>query len=142
MAIGHEPTMSSLVAQLADDDSDAGSVAQARIGLPTGGMGVLCVLGLVAGDELVSLHMLVKICAVDGDRVEEPGHVTVGSGPGRYCMRCASRCALTPGGGMFQGMVWGVFGSRVREMWDVKGMRQGRGGMRTVACASSAVGSL
>ena len=41
MAIGHEPTMSSLVAALAHDESDAGSMAQARIGLPTGAMGVL-----------------------------------------------------------------------------------------------------
>ena len=33
--------MSSLVAGLAHDESDAGSMAQARIGLPTGAMGVL-----------------------------------------------------------------------------------------------------
>ncbi|MGP9681306.1 MULTISPECIES: phosphohistidine phosphatase SixA [unclassified Brachybacterium] len=41
MVIGHEPTMASLMALLGDDDSDPGSVAQARLGMPTGGMGVL-----------------------------------------------------------------------------------------------------
>jgi phosphohistidine phosphatase len=41
MVVGHEPTMASLMSLLSDDDSDPGSVAQARIGMPTGGMGVL-----------------------------------------------------------------------------------------------------
>ncbi|EWS82721.1 SixA phosphatase family protein [Brachybacterium phenoliresistens] len=42
MVIGHEPTMSTLSSFLADDDSsDPSSVAQARIGLPTGAMSVL-----------------------------------------------------------------------------------------------------
>ncbi|HJB09989.1 MAG TPA: phosphohistidine phosphatase SixA [Candidatus Brachybacterium merdavium] len=41
MVVGHEPTVASLVARLADEESDAGSIAQARIGLPTGAMGVL-----------------------------------------------------------------------------------------------------
>src|SRR5690625_7950855 len=41
MVVGHEPTVASLVAQLADEESDAGSIAQVRIGLPTGAMGVL-----------------------------------------------------------------------------------------------------
>src|SRR5690625_5643602 len=38
MVVGHEPTVASLVAKLADEESDAGSIAQARIGLPTGAM--------------------------------------------------------------------------------------------------------
>lgn len=63
MAIGHEPTMSSLVAQLADDESDAGSVAQARIGLPTGAMGVLS--GPLAhwadlDESALTLHTIVR----------------------------------------------------------------------------------
>ena len=63
MVIGHEPTMSSMVAQLADDDSDAGSVAQARIGLPTGAMGVLS--GPLAHwseltDRSLTLHTIVR----------------------------------------------------------------------------------
>jgi phosphohistidine phosphatase len=41
MVVGHEPTMAALTSLLADDDSDSGSIAQARIGLPTGAMAVL-----------------------------------------------------------------------------------------------------
>ncbi len=42
MVIGHEPTMATLVSHLADDDSDPpGAMAQARIGMPTGALGVL-----------------------------------------------------------------------------------------------------
>ncbi|GAB2543575.1 SixA phosphatase family protein [Brachybacterium huguangmaarense] len=41
LVVGHEPTMSTLSHQLADDDSDPGAAAQARIGLPTGSMCVL-----------------------------------------------------------------------------------------------------
>lgn len=41
MVVGHEPTMAALTCLLADDDSDSGSIAQARIGLPTGAMAVL-----------------------------------------------------------------------------------------------------
>ncbi|MCS6710651.1 histidine phosphatase family protein [Brachybacterium sp. EF45031] len=41
MVIGHEPTMSMLSTLLAGEESDSGSLAQARIGLPTGAMSVL-----------------------------------------------------------------------------------------------------
>lgn len=41
LVIGHEPTMSMLGHLLADDDSDSGALAQARIGMPTGSMCVL-----------------------------------------------------------------------------------------------------
>lgn len=41
MVVGHEPTVAALVAQLAGEDSDEGSLARAQIGLPTGAMGVL-----------------------------------------------------------------------------------------------------
>lgn len=41
LVIGHEPTMSSLTDHLAGEESDPGSAAQARIGLPTGAMCVL-----------------------------------------------------------------------------------------------------
>lgn len=42
LVVGHEPAMSMVTYGLADDDSsDAGSMAQARIGLPTGAMCVL-----------------------------------------------------------------------------------------------------
>lgn len=41
MVVGHEPTISMLTTLLADDDSEAGAAAQARIGMPTGAMSVL-----------------------------------------------------------------------------------------------------
>ena len=41
MVVGHEPTISALTSLLADDDSEPGAAAQARIGMPTGGMAVL-----------------------------------------------------------------------------------------------------
>lgn len=41
MVVGHEPTISTLASLLADDDSEAGAVAQARIGMPTGGTAIL-----------------------------------------------------------------------------------------------------
>src|SRR5699024_6958354 len=63
MVVGHEPTIASLVSLLADDDSDAGAVAQARIGMPTGGMGVLS--GALAhwsdlGEQSLTLHTIVR----------------------------------------------------------------------------------
>lgn len=41
MVVGHEPTISTLTSLLAEEESDAGAVAQARIGMPTGAMAVL-----------------------------------------------------------------------------------------------------
>lgn len=41
MVVGHEPTISALTSLLAEEDSDAASVAQARIGMPTGSLAVL-----------------------------------------------------------------------------------------------------
>ncbi|MEE1617421.1 SixA phosphatase family protein [Brachybacterium sp. J153] len=41
LVIGHEPTISSVISHLAAEDSDSGAEAQARIGMPTGAMGVL-----------------------------------------------------------------------------------------------------
>lgn len=41
MVIGHEPTIATLAGRFADEESDPGAVAQARIGLPTGAMAVL-----------------------------------------------------------------------------------------------------
>lgn len=63
MVIGHEPTMSSLSAHLAGEDSDPASLAQARIGLPTGAMSVLS--GPLDGwDEItegsLTLHTIVR----------------------------------------------------------------------------------
>ncbi|PWH05701.1 phosphohistidine phosphatase [Brachybacterium endophyticum] len=63
MVIGHEPTMSSLTTALSGDDSDPSSVAQARIGLPTG---ALCVLtGSLPhwedlGEDDLTLHTVVR----------------------------------------------------------------------------------
>lgn len=63
LVVGHEPTMASLVSHLADDDSDPGSVAQARIGMPTGGTGVLSG-GLEhwadLGEDDLTLHTVVR----------------------------------------------------------------------------------
>ncbi|MFC7374477.1 phosphohistidine phosphatase SixA [Brachybacterium sp. GCM10030267] len=63
MVVGHEPTMASLVSLLAGDHSDPGSVAQARIGMPTGGMGVLSG-DLAHWDQLeektLTLHTIVR----------------------------------------------------------------------------------
>ena len=63
LVIGHEPTISSLTALLADDDSDAGATAQARIGMPTGAMAVLSGSlpvwdGLV--EDSLTLHTIVR----------------------------------------------------------------------------------
>lgn len=63
MVVGHEPTIASLVSVLADDDSDAGSVAQARIGMPTGSLGILS--GPLPhwadlGEESLTLHTIVR----------------------------------------------------------------------------------
>ncbi|HIY24430.1 MAG TPA: histidine phosphatase family protein, partial [Candidatus Brachybacterium merdigallinarum] len=63
MVVGHEPTISSLTAALADDDSDSASIAQARIGMPTGGLAILS--GPLAGwadlgDEALTLHTIVR----------------------------------------------------------------------------------
>ncbi|WP_058234019.1 SixA phosphatase family protein [Devriesea agamarum] len=41
LVVGHEPTMSTLAHVLADEDSDSGALAQARIGVSTG---TLCIL--------------------------------------------------------------------------------------------------
>ena len=41
MVVGHEPTISALTSLLAEEDSDAASVAQARLGMPTGSLAVL-----------------------------------------------------------------------------------------------------
>lgn len=63
MVIGHEPTMASIVSLLADDGSDAGAVAQARIGMPTGAVGVLS--GALEHwselrEESLTLHTIVR----------------------------------------------------------------------------------
>ena len=63
LVIGHEPTISSLSALLADDDSDAGATAQARIGMPTGSMSVLS--GSLEnwealGEDALTLHTIVR----------------------------------------------------------------------------------
>ena len=63
MVVGHEPTISSLTAALADDDSDSASIAQARIGMPTGGLAILS--GPLSswadlGDEALTLHTIVR----------------------------------------------------------------------------------
>lgn len=63
LVIGHEPTISSLTALLADDDSDAGSAAQARIGMPTGALAVLS--GSLPGwdglvEDSLTLHTIVR----------------------------------------------------------------------------------
>jgi phosphohistidine phosphatase len=63
MIVGHEPTMSGLGQYLADDDSDAASEAQVRIGLPTGG---LCVFSgslehwADLGADSLTLHTVVR----------------------------------------------------------------------------------
>lgn len=62
MVIGHEPTMGVLTQVLADEESDSGSLAQARIGLPTGAVSVLSgQLGSWAdlGEETLTLHTVV-----------------------------------------------------------------------------------
>jgi phosphohistidine phosphatase len=65
LVVGHEPTMSTLTQVLADPDadSDPASLAQARIGLPTGAMSVLTASG--AGWQGVdpgtmTLHTIVR----------------------------------------------------------------------------------
>lgn len=63
MVVGHEPTMSSLASLLADEDSDAGSIAQARLGMPTGAMSVLS--GPLAhwadlDEDALRLHTIVR----------------------------------------------------------------------------------
>ena len=63
LVVGHEPTMSALTDMLAGEDSDPGSAAQARIGLPTGALCVLSGGGLswsdIAEDSL-TLHTVVR----------------------------------------------------------------------------------
>ncbi|MGP9536961.1 SixA phosphatase family protein [Brachybacterium sp. AOP43-C2-M15] len=63
MVVGHEPTISSLTSLLADDDSEPGAVAQARIGMPTGATAVLS--GGLEGwsalvEESLTLHTIVR----------------------------------------------------------------------------------
>ncbi len=63
MVVGHEPTISSLTSLLADEESDAGSVAQSRIGMPTGGTAVLS--GTLPQwsaleEETLTLHTIVR----------------------------------------------------------------------------------
>ena len=63
MVVGHEPTISSLTTLLADEHSDAGSLAQARIGMPTGGMAVLSgplEEWSALGEESLTLHTIVR----------------------------------------------------------------------------------
>lgn len=63
LVIGHEPTISSLSALLADDDSDAGATAQARIGMPTGSMSVLSDSlenWEALGEDALTLHTIVR----------------------------------------------------------------------------------
>lgn len=64
LVIAHEPTMSQLAADLADDEaSDTSALAQVRIGVPTGSMSVLTA---TSGswddlpDESLVLHTLVR----------------------------------------------------------------------------------
>ncbi|GAA1282633.1 histidine phosphatase family protein [Brachybacterium sp. JB7] len=63
MVIGHEPTMAALISLLGGEDSDPGSIAQARIGMPTGGMGVLS--GALdhwsdLGEDALTVHTVVR----------------------------------------------------------------------------------
>lgn len=64
LVVGHEPAMSMVTYGLADDDaSDAGSMAQVRIGLPTGAMCVLA--GTLPtwrdlAEESMTLHTIVR----------------------------------------------------------------------------------
>lgn len=63
MVVGHEPTISSLTSLLADDDSEAGAAAQARIGMPTGATAVLS--GALESwsdlvEESLTLHTIVR----------------------------------------------------------------------------------
>lgn len=63
LVVGHEPTISTIAHLLADDDSDSGAVAQARIGVPTGAMCVLSgSLGSWAelGEGSLTLHTIVR----------------------------------------------------------------------------------
>lgn len=63
MVVGHEPTISTLASLLASEDSEAGAVAQARIGMPTGAMAVLSgPLGSWEGLEegALTLHTIVR----------------------------------------------------------------------------------
>lgn len=63
MVVGHEPTISGLTSLLAAEDSEAAAAAQARIGMPTGGMAVLSGAledwrGLA--EESLTLHTIVR----------------------------------------------------------------------------------
>lgn len=63
MVVGHEPTISTLASLLADDDSEAGAVAQARIGMPTGGTAILSGTLPEWGsleDSSLTLHTIVR----------------------------------------------------------------------------------
>lgn len=63
MVVAHEPTTSAVAAELADDSSDASSLAQVRIGVPTGSVSILT--GGFADwrdltEESMTLHTLVR----------------------------------------------------------------------------------
>lgn len=63
MVVAHEPTTSAFAAELADDESDASSLAQVRIGVPTGSVSVLT--GALESwrdlrEESMTLHTLVR----------------------------------------------------------------------------------
>ena len=63
MVVGHEPTISALTTQLAAEDSEAGAMAQARIGMPTGATAVLS--GALEDwrgleEALLTLHTIVR----------------------------------------------------------------------------------
>lgn len=63
MVVGHEPTISTLTSLLADDDSEAGAAAQARIGMPTGAMAVLAGSSTGWGsleEACLTLHTIVR----------------------------------------------------------------------------------
>lgn len=63
LVIGHEPTMGILATALADEDSDPGSLAQARIGLSTGQLAVLSAAEEHWGDlheQGMRLHTIVR----------------------------------------------------------------------------------
>ncbi len=63
LVVGHEPTMSMLGHLLADEDSDSGALAQARIGISTGSMCVLTgPLGSwdELGEDSLTLHTIVR----------------------------------------------------------------------------------
>ena len=63
LVVGHEPTISTLASALAEEDSDAAAIAQARIGMPTGSVAVLS--GALGSweelkEESLTLHTIVR----------------------------------------------------------------------------------